>query len=185
MRIRAALGRPWYPARMPRCVALAALIALGLSSCLPSAPQRHEFSPQPAPAGADPTPAPPGASQPGQPPAPPGASPPGQPPASPPSPGPPASSPSTALPSDSPVAPDQACSHDDECTVSIFPGCCACCGCVQPYAIRKDALARNEERCHRIRCAMDHCQYKKCPSCKEMEAPRGATCRQERCALVW
>ena len=77
------------------------------------------------------------------------------------------------------VAPSEACQSDDQCTVTDFAGCCDCCGCTVPYAIRSDALAAEQEPCTVIDCDFSRCA-EECPSCPR--APLGtAICESGRC----
>jgi hypothetical protein len=80
---------------------------------------------------------------------------------------------------DDDVAPSEACRSDDDCTVTDFTGCCACCGCSTPYAIRRDELARQQDLCAIVDCDFSGCD-EECAACP-IEPLGTAACEDGRC----
>jgi hypothetical protein len=84
------------------------------------------------------------------------------------------------------VAPEERCTTAAECVVTDFPGCCECCDCAQPYAIRRDHLQRQRERCSAMDCAPRQeelgCAAEECVPCSSPDE-RTAVCHAGRCEL--
>jgi hypothetical protein len=97
---------------------------------------------------------------------------------------PPAGDPGSASPAEF-IAPEEACDTDADCVMTDFPGCCACCGCAYPYAIRGDALAAERDRCAEVDCAAAQeeagCAAEECVGCPLTEERFEAVCRAGRC----
>jgi hypothetical protein len=83
------------------------------------------------------------------------------------------------------IAPEERCDVDADCVVTDFPGCCACCSCSVPYAIRADALASQRAECADTDCAPIQeeagCAVEECVGCPLEEGPFAAVCRRGRC----
>ena len=85
------------------------------------------------------------------------------------------------------VAPEEACERDDECVITDLPiGCCDCCSCSVPYAIRRDALEANREECAAMDCTARHeeleCAIVECARCPLTDEVFHAVCESGRCA---
>ena len=96
--------------------------------------------------------------------------------------GPPASQ--TGTESTSSAGPDRACSSDEECILSTFPGCCSCCQCESLHALRADAEHRLQDSCSGIECAAQDCSNADCVPCAEVAAGVRAVCVQGLCSVV-
>ncbi len=83
------------------------------------------------------------------------------------------------------IAPEEACDDDADCVVTDFPGCCACCSCAVPYAIRGDALEQQRAECASVDCAPIQeeagCAVEECAGCPLVEGDFAAVCRAGRC----
>ena len=89
-----------------------------------------------------------------------------------------------AAPASDPGAPgpSEACTLDADCVMTDFAGCCACCSCVIPYAMRGDVLAQGQARCAEVECSFAGCD-EECMACPL--APLGrARCEDGRCQPV-
>lgn len=78
-----------------------------------------------------------------------------------------------------------ACTTDDECVSTTFPGCCSCCPCAKLTATTKADLAARERRCSEKECASCANEKVKCLPCvsPEREGMR-ARCIERSCTLV-
>jgi hypothetical protein len=81
-------------------------------------------------------------------------------------------------PAKTPTGARVSCSHDDDCEVTTFSSCCACCP-TAPYASPKGELAQKKQAC----------DPKKCTACSEdiecpavSKQPLVAHCRSGACA---
>lgn len=72
------------------------------------------------------------------------------------------------------------CTRDDECVVTTYAGCCACCPAT-PYPTRVDELAKGRQVCTRVRCAS--CAAIDCKPPEDETAYR-AVCKDRKCAAV-
>jgi hypothetical protein len=83
------------------------------------------------------------------------------------------------------IAPEEACDGDDDCVITDFSGCCDCCGCAYPYAIRADALAAGRARCETFDCteewAEQECAIVQCEGCPVTDERFRAVCSSGRC----
>jgi hypothetical protein len=86
------------------------------------------------------------------------------------------------------IAPEEACSVDADCVITDFPGCCECCTCSVPYAIRGDALAQERARCAMMDCAPieeeQECAIVECERCPLERRSFEAACRRGRCVRI-
>ena len=72
------------------------------------------------------------------------------------------------------------CTRDNECVITTYAGCCAC-RPAEPYATRRDELAKATEVCTRVRCA--GCGSAEGSVSEEANGYR-AVCEQKRCTAV-
>ena len=83
------------------------------------------------------------------------------------------------------IAPEERCDVDADCVITDFPGCCACCGCSNPYAIRGDALETQRAECASVDCERAQedlgCAVEECVGCPSDDRDFAALCRGGRC----
>lgn len=72
------------------------------------------------------------------------------------------------------------CARDNECVITTYAGCCACCPAA-PYATRHDELDKARQVCTRVRCA--GCGTVDC-SAGDEESGYRAVCQQKKCTAV-
>jgi hypothetical protein len=82
------------------------------------------------------------------------------------------------------VESDRACSRDDECILSTFPGCCSCCQCSPPHALRADAEQRLHDSCSQIKCEAKSCLTATCVPCGSLAATVRAVCAEGLCSVA-
>jgi len=82
------------------------------------------------------------------------------------------------------VDPERACSRDDECILSTFPGCCSCCQCAPLHALRADAERRWQDSCALEKCAAQDCSAASCVPCGSVAATVRAACVGGLCSVV-
>lgn len=72
------------------------------------------------------------------------------------------------------------CTRDNECVITTYAGCCACCPAA-PYATRHDELDKARQVCTRVRCA--GCGTVDCSTGDEESGYR-AVCKEKKCTAV-
>jgi hypothetical protein len=82
------------------------------------------------------------------------------------------------------VESDRACSRDEECILSTFPGCCSCCQCSPPHALRADAEQRLHDSCSQIKCEAKNCLNATCVPCGSLAATVRAVCIEGLCSIA-
>lgn len=95
------------------------------------------------------------------------------------------STPTSEEPATDFVADSERCESDAECVISDFPGCCDCCSCSSPYAIRADALEEQQRACESEDCSQEHeeqeCAIVECQGCPTTHETFDAVCEEGRC----